>query len=112
MVKRTLLVLLFALAIFATTIKSEVTDEEPMPDMPTSEEAPVQAESEEAAPADPKANYGFTEDELSTISDSGETHEFQAETSRLLDILVNSLYTQKDVFLREAVSNAADALDK
>ncbi|KAK2196495.1 bifunctional Heat shock protein Hsp90 family/HSP90 [Babesia duncani] len=37
---------------------------------------------------------------------------FQAEVSRVMDIIVNSLYTDKDVFLREMVSNAADALDK
>ncbi|KAK1444477.1 heat shock protein Hsp90 family protein [Babesia gibsoni] len=41
-----------------------------------------------------------------------ETFPFQAEVSRVMDIIVNSLYTDKDVFLREMVSNAADALDK
>lgn len=44
--------------------------------------------------------------------DNEETFPFQAEVSRVMDIIVNSLYTDKDVFLREMVSNAADALDK
>lgn len=38
--------------------------------------------------------------------------EFQAETRKLLDIVTNSLYTDKEVFLREIVSNASDALEK
>lgn len=41
-----------------------------------------------------------------------ETHAFQAETRRLLDIVTNSLYTDKEVFVRELVSNASDALEK
>ena len=41
-----------------------------------------------------------------------ETMRFQAETKRLLDIVTNSLYADKEVFLRELVSNASDALEK
>eukprot|EP01028_Stygiella_incarcerata_P003004 TRINITY_DN156_c0_g2_i1.p1 TRINITY_DN156_c0_g2~~TRINITY_DN156_c0_g2_i1.p1 ORF type:complete len:816 (-),score=289.70 TRINITY_DN156_c0_g2_i1:63-2510(-) len=42
----------------------------------------------------------------------GEVYSFQAEVSRLLNIIINSLYTKKEVFLRELVSNGSDALDK
>lgn len=41
-----------------------------------------------------------------------ETREFQAETRKMLDIVINSLYTERDIFVRELVSNAADALEK
>ncbi len=47
-----------------------------------------------------------------TAAPQAETKEFQAEVKKMLDIVIHSLYTEKDIFLRELVSNAADALEK
>jgi len=55
-----------------------------------------------------KAKVTVTE----SVSGASAKHSFQAETRKILDIVANSIYTDKEVFLREIISNASDALEK
>ena len=94
----------------ASTLKEEV---------PAAKEEVVEASSTEEKTEAPPGEEGadstqFTleKEEEKAAALPAEKREFQAETRQLLDIVTHSLYTDKEIFLRELISNASDSLEK
>ncbi|XP_028397610.1 heat shock protein 75 kDa, mitochondrial-like isoform X2 [Dendronephthya gigantea] len=76
----------------------------------TSSEEPIQPEAQNGVDEDQDFIHVIQETE--SVSGPRDKHSFQAETQQLLDIVARSLYSEKEVFIRELVSNSSDAMEK
>jgi len=92
-------------------VRSFATSKRAVDEVPEAEVTETKTVETEAKEQEVK----FTEvEEKATERATGPAHrhEFQAETRKLLDIVARSLYTEREVFIRELISNASDALEK
>ncbi|OAD71428.1 hypothetical protein PHYBLDRAFT_126154 [Phycomyces blakesleeanus NRRL 1555(-)] len=77
-----------------------------------SEPTPMEEEDQSEAPVDVAMEVEAKSQDTEVVTGPEESHEFKTETKRMLQIVANSMYSEKEIFVRELISNAADALEK
>ncbi len=105
-----LLVLVLSLTVLAECVKGEGGDE--IPATSTADNSDFVDEAEDDELGGPQPLDTMSDEFEAQLKEGAESFEFQAELNRLMDIIVHSLYRDKSVFLRELISNAADALER
>jgi len=108
-------VLLFSVSLHTTHAQEEVEDDpstDVAPDL-KAEKVPLKTDDDVIKREQQSiALEGYSEEELKLMEANAQRYDYHADVSKVMDIIVKSLYSNKEVFLRELISNASDALDK